>query len=68
MGLAVDRVTKFTCVELHPHANVTAGAAFLRGVLAAYPSALHTALTDNGAAFTNRAAMLERVATWREVA
>ena len=56
MFLAIDRVTKFTYLELHPRANMMTGAAFLRGVLAAYPYAIHTVLTDNGVAFTNCAA------------
>lgn len=42
--LAIDRVTKFTYVELHERADM------------AFPYALHTVLTDNGIAFTNCAA------------
>ena len=51
--LAVDRISKFAYVELHPRATMAAGASFLRGVLNAFPYApyaLHTVLTDNGAA------------------
>ena len=48
MFLAIDRVSKFTYVELHPAATMLAGAAFLRGVIAAFPHRLHTVLTDNG--------------------
>jgi transposase InsO family protein len=54
--LAIDRVTKFAYVELHARADMMTGAAFLRGVVAAFPYALHTVLTDNGVAFTNCAA------------
>ncbi len=53
MFLAIDRVTKFTYVELHPRATMATGAAFLRAVIAAYPYALHTVLTDNGVAFAD---------------
>jgi transposase-like protein len=51
--LAVDRVTKFTYVEVHDRADTMAGAAFLAGVVAAFPYRLHTVLTDNGVAFCN---------------
>jgi hypothetical protein len=52
--LAIDRVSKFTYVELHPAATMLTGAAFLRGVVAAFPYKLHTVLTDNGVPFTDR--------------
>src|SRR5215213_9286331 len=49
--LAIDRVSKFAYVELHPAANMAAnmatGAAFLRSVVAAFPYQIHTVLTDN---------------------
>src|SRR5215211_6871214 len=45
--LAIDRVSKFASVELHPAANMTTGAAFLRSVVAAFPYQIHTVLTDN---------------------
>ncbi len=51
--LAIDRVSKFTYVELHPRADMATGAAFLRGVVAAFPYAIHTVLTDNGIAFAD---------------
>jgi transposase-like protein len=54
MFLAIDRVSKFTYVELHPAATMLAGAAFLRGVIAAFPYKLHTILTDNGITFTDQ--------------
>jgi hypothetical protein len=49
--VAIDRVTKFAYVELHPRATMAAGATFLQGVIRAFPYAIHTVLTDNGAAF-----------------
>jgi transposase-like protein len=54
MFLAIDRVSKFTYVELHPAATMLAGAQFLRGVVAAFPYRLHTVLTDNGIPFTDQ--------------
>jgi transposase-like protein len=54
MFLAIDRVSKFTYVELHPAATMLAGAQFLRGVIAALPYRLHTVLTDNGIPFTDQ--------------
>jgi transposase len=54
MFLAIDRVSKFAYVELHPAATMLAGAAFLRGVMAAFPYRLHTILTDNGIPFTDQ--------------
>jgi transposase-like protein len=54
MFLAIDRVSKFAYVELHPAATMLAGAEFLRGVVAAFPYRLHTILTDNGIPFTDQ--------------
>lgn len=54
MFLAIDRVSKFTYVELHPSATMLIGAAFLRSVVAAFPYKLHSVLTDNGIPFTDR--------------
>ncbi len=51
--LAIDRVSKFVFVELHPRATSMIGAAFLRNALSAFPYKLHTILTDNGVAFTD---------------
>ena len=51
--VAIDRVSKFAYVEFHPAATMATGAAFMRGVVAAYPHALRVVLTDNGVAFTN---------------
>jgi transposase-like protein len=52
--LAIDRVTKFTYVELHPRATMLTGAAFLQGVRAAFPYTIHTVLTDNGTPFADQ--------------
>jgi|SRR5208283_2282865 len=53
MFLAIDRVSKFTVVEFHERAGKMEGAAFLRHVVAAFPYAIHTVLTDNGMAFAD---------------
>src|SRR4051795_3661616 len=51
--LAIDRVSKFAYVELHATAEMATGAAFMRGIVAAFPYQIHTVLTDNGVAFTH---------------
>ena len=53
MFLATDRVSKFTYVEFRDNAGKMNGADFLRGVVAAFPYAIHTVLTDNGVAFAD---------------
>ena len=53
MVLAIDRVSKFTYVEFRDDAGTMNGAEFLRGVVAAFPYAIHTVLTDNGMAFAD---------------
>jgi transposase InsO family protein len=53
MVLAIDRVSKFTYVEFRDDAGKINGADFLRGVVAAFPYAIHTVLTDNGMAFAD---------------
>lgn len=53
MFLAIDRVSKFTCVEFRDDAGKMNGADFLRGVVSAFPYAIHTVLTDNGMAFAD---------------
>ena len=52
MFLAIDRVTKFTVVELQATNEMATGAAFMRTVVQAFPYQIHTVLTDNGVAFT----------------
>ena len=53
MFLAIDRVSKFTYVEFRDDAGKMNGAEFLRGVVEAFPYAIHTLLTDNGMAFAD---------------
>src|SRR5215204_682844 len=53
MFLAIDRVSKFTHVAFFDAATQMNGAAFLREVIAAFPYAIHTVLTDNGMAFAD---------------
>lgn len=53
MFLAIDRVSKFTYVEFRDDAGKANGADFLRGVVEAFPCAIHTVLTDNGMAFAD---------------
>ncbi len=53
MFLAIDRVSKFTYVEFRDDAGKMNGAEFLRGVVLAFPYAVHTVLTDNGMAFAD---------------
>ena len=53
MFLAIDRVSKFTYVEFRDNAGKMNGADFLRGVVAGFPYAIHTVLTDNGMAFAD---------------
>jgi transposase InsO family protein len=53
MFLAIDRVSKFTYVAFFDAATKMNGAAFLREVIAAFPYAIHTVLTDNGMAFAD---------------
>src|SRR5215218_468496 len=53
MFLAIDRVTKFVHVAFFGANTKMNGAAFLRGVVAAFPYRIHTVLTDNGMAFAD---------------
>ena len=53
MFLAIDRVSKFIYVEFRDDAGKMNGADLLRGVVAAFPYAIHTVLTDNGMAFAD---------------
>jgi transposase InsO family protein len=51
--LAIDRVSKFAHVAFFEAATKLNGAAFLREVVATFPYAIHTVLTDNGMAFAD---------------
>ena len=55
MFLAIDRVTKFAYVEFHDSPGKIESAAFLRGVVQAFPYQIRIVLTDNGVAFTKNA-------------
>ena len=54
MFLAIDRVTKFTYVEFHDSPGKMEGAAFLRGVVQAFPYQIRRVLTDNREAIPRR--------------
>src|SRR3712207_3503308 len=51
--LAIDRVSTFTHVAFFDAATKMNAAAFLREVVAVFPYAVHTVLTDNGMAFAD---------------
>jgi transposase InsO family protein len=51
--LAIDRVSKFAHVAFSEANTKPNGAAFLREVVATFPYAIHTVLTDNGMAFAD---------------
>ena len=52
-SFAIGRVSKFTDVEFRDNAGKINGADFLRGMAEAFPHAIHTVPTDNGAAFAD---------------
>jgi hypothetical protein len=52
--VAVDRARTFVDAELHPDADKTIAAQFLRHLIAGVPHTIDTILTDNGLQFTNR--------------
>ena len=53
MFLAIDRVSKFAHVAFHDASTKLNGAAFLREVVATFPYAIPTVLTDHGMAFAD---------------
>ena len=53
MFLAIDQVSKFSCVEFQDDMGKMNGAYFLRGVIQAFPYKIHSILTDNGIAFAD---------------
>src|ERR687893_1276566 len=53
MFLAIDRVSKFAHLAFLDANTKLNGAAFLREVVAAFPYAIHTVLTDDGMAFAD---------------
>jgi transposase InsO family protein len=52
--VAIDRTSKFADAELHVEAGKLTAAQFLRRLIKAVPSRIHTVLTDNGIPFPNR--------------
>lgn len=50
--MAIDRVTKFACVELHDKATRQVAADFLEHLIAAVPYKIEKVLTDHGTHFT----------------
>jgi transposase InsO family protein len=52
--LLASIVSKFAYVEFHLAATLLIGAAFLRSVVAAFPSRIHMVLTDNGVSFADQ--------------
>jgi len=65
--LTIDRVSKFTYVEFHDRTKMLNGTAVLENVIAAFPCAIHTILTDNGMAFADLPKSRSGVATPRTV-
>jgi hypothetical protein len=53
--VAIDRTSKFAHLRMEKRAGKMEAAQFLRDLLQALPYRIHTALTDNGIQFTNRA-------------
>jgi hypothetical protein len=53
MSLAIDRVSKFAYVEFRDDMRKLNGADFLRGVVAAFPCAIHTVLSNIAMAFAD---------------
>src|SRR5882757_4384271 len=55
--VAIDRATRYVCLEIHPKRDADTAAGFLKRFLAHFPHRVHTILTDNGAEFTDRFAV-----------
>lgn len=52
--VAIDRATRFVYVEVLPNRKAASSVGFLTRFLEAFPSTVHTILTDNGSEFTDR--------------
>jgi transposase InsO family protein len=52
MFVAIDRTSKFACVELHENSRTATSRDFLLRLIEAVPYKIHTVLTDNGIQFT----------------
>jgi len=55
--VAIDRVTRYVYMEIHPNRDAQTSEGFLKRFLAHFPHPVHTILTDNGAEFTDRFAV-----------
>src|ERR687898_428539 len=69
--VAIDRTSKFAFAQLHEKATRRIAADFLRALVAAVPSTIHTVLTDNGTQFVgctpiNKEAEAKAEAYWAE--
>jgi IS30 family transposase len=54
MFVAIDRVSKYTYVELFARMRIEESILFLNNVLKKFPYKIHTIFTDNGLKFTNK--------------
>jgi transposase-like protein len=55
--VAIDRVTRYVYIEIHPKRDAQTSEQFLKRFLAHFPHPVHTILTDNGSEFTDRFAV-----------
>lgn len=55
--VAIDRITRYVYMELHPRRDAATSEGFLKRFLAHFPHPVHTILTDNGSEFTDRFAV-----------
>lgn len=55
--VAIDRATRFVCLEILPDRRAETAAGFLARFLDRFPLKVHTILTDNGSEFTDRFAV-----------
>jgi transposase len=55
--VAIDRVTRYVYMEIHPKRDAATSEGFLERFLDHFPHPVHTILTDNGAEFTDRFAV-----------
>ena len=55
--VAIDRVTRYVYMEIHPKRDAQTSEGFLKRFLAHFPHPVHTILTDNGSEFTDRFAV-----------
>jgi transposase InsO family protein len=55
--VAIDRATRFVCLEILPDRRAATAAGFLQRFLNRFALKVHTVLTDNGSEFTDRFAV-----------